>query len=49
MRKNFNEAFGDDDTIPPIKPDGGRLQELEDQIKDMRMKFKKEEASRKQY
>ena len=49
MRRNFNEAFGDESTIPPIKPDQGHVKELEDQIKELRLKFKKEETQRKQY
>ena len=47
IRKNFNEAFEGDGTGQPINYD--RMGQLEEQIKEMRAKFKKEEIQRKQY
>ena len=48
MRQNFNEAF-DGEATPIQVQSSDRMVQLEEQIKEMRTKFKKEEASRKQY
>lgn len=48
IRQNFNDAFdGDASGVPAQNYE--RMGQLEDQIKEMRAKFKKEEAQRKQY
>ena len=48
IRKNFKEAF--DGEVTPINTQSNdRLAQLEEQVKEMRAKFKKEESSRKQY
>ena len=48
MRRNFNEAF-DGETTDLSAPPNDRIQQLEDQLKEMRTKFKKEEATKRQY
>ena len=47
MRRNFNEAF--EDTEVPVLNNDARLTQMEDQLKEMRQKLKKEEMSRKSY
>ena len=48
MRRNFNDAF-DGETTDLSAPPNERIQQLEDQLKEMRTKFKKEEATKRQY
>lgn len=47
MRRNFNEAF-EETEVPAISNDS-RVTQLEEQLKEMRQKLKKEEMSRKSY
>ena len=47
MRRNFNEAF-EETEVPAICNDS-RVTQLEEQLKEMRQKLKKEEMSRKSY
>ena len=47
MRRNFNEAF--EDTEVPALSNDSRVTQLEEQLKEMRQKLKKEEMSRKSY
>lgn len=47
MRKNFKDAF--EETELPVISNDGRVTQLEDQLKEMRQKLKKEEMSRKSY
>ena len=47
MRKNFKDAF--EETELPVINNDGRVTQLEDQLKEMRQKLKKEEMSRKSY
>jgi len=47
MRRNFNEAF-EETELPAISNDS-RVTQLEEQMKEMRQKLKKEEMSRKSY
>lgn len=47
MRKNFKDAF--EETELPVITNDGRVTQLEDQLKEMRQKLKKEEMSRKSY
>lgn len=49
MRQNFNEAFNGDTTGVSQQPNYDRMGQLEEQVKEMRAKFKKEETQRKQY
>ena len=50
MRREFKEAFtAEEDSIIGKGLKGDRLAELEEQVKDLRTKFKKEEATRKQF
>ena len=50
MRREFKEAFtAEEDSIIGKGIKGDRLAELEEQVKDLRTKFKKEEATRKQF
>jgi len=47
MRRNFNEAF--EETEVPVISNDSRVTQLEEQMKEMRQKLKKEEMSRKSY
>jgi len=47
MRKNFKDAF--EETELPVVGNDSRVTQLEDQVKEMRQKLKKEEMSRKSY
>ena len=46
IRQNFNDAFDGENTGVPVQ-NYERMGQLEDQVKEMRSKFKKEEAQRK--
>ena len=48
IRRNFNDAFNGEDTDMSAPPND-RIVQLEEQLKEMRQKFKKEEASRRTY
>jgi len=48
MRREFKEAFtGEDDSVIGSGPKADRLVELEEQVKELRTKFKKEEVTRR--
>ena len=47
MRRNFNDAF--EETELQAISNNNRLTQLEEQLKEMRQKFKKEEMNRKTY
>ena len=53
MRRNFNEAFDGETTDLSAPPNDwiihqAQIQQLEEQLKEMRSKFKKEEATKRQ-